>query len=142
MIGLGLVSVMREIILEKIKKALRKEQNILFAYAYGSFGRGEKDFNDIDIAVFLSKIPKNSASYESKLGQNLEKEIGKPVEARIMNSMPLLLKSRVFKEGKTVFSRNKKARVSFETALMSSYLDFSHLMQEFDQRRLERYGIR
>ena len=132
---------MREILLGKIKKSLRAEKNVLFAYVYGSFGRGEADFSDIDIAVFLSKIPKNSAPYEAKLGQKLEKETGKPVEVRIMNSMPLLLKSRVFREGKTVFSRNKKARVSFETALMSSYLDFSHLMQEFDQRRLERYGI-
>ncbi|MBU4245550.1 MAG: nucleotidyltransferase domain-containing protein [Nanoarchaeota archaeon] len=132
---------MRKILLEKIKKAFRTEKNVLFAYVYGSFGRGEKDYSDIDLAVFLKKIPKNSAPYEAKLGQKLEKETGKPVEVRIMNSMPLLLKSRVFKEGKTVFSRNKKARVSFETALMSRYLDFSYIMQEYDQRRLERYGI-
>lgn len=133
---------MRENILQKIKMSLKTEKNVLFAYVYGSFARGEKDYGDIDIAVFLGKIPKNSAPYEAKLGQKLERQTEKPVEVRIMNSMPLLLKSRVFKDGKTIFSRNKKARVSFETALMSSYLDFSHLMQEFDQRRLERYGIR
>lgn len=127
--------------LGKIKKSLKTEKNVLFAYVYGSFARGEPDYSDIDIAVFLKKIPKNSADYEAKLGQKLGRQTKKPVEVRIMNSMPLLLKSRVFREGKTVFSRNKRARVSFETELMGQYLDFSRLMREYDQRRLERYGI-
>ncbi len=129
------------LMLQNIKKTLRKEKNVLFAYVYGSFARGEPDYSDIDIAVFLKKVPKNSANYEAKLKQKLEQG-GKPVEVRIMNSTPLLMKSRVLKEGKTIFSRNKKLRIGFETSLMSQYLDFSHLMQEFDQRRLERYGVR
>ncbi|VVB60811.1 Nucleotidyltransferase domain protein [uncultured archaeon] len=130
------------LMLPKIKNSLKTEKNVLFAYVYGSFARGEADYSDIDIAVFLSKVPKNSADYEARLKQKLERQTGKPVEVRIMNSMPLLLKSRVLKEGKTIFSRNKRARIGFETALIGQYLDFSHLMQEFDQRRLERYGIR
>ncbi len=130
----------------RLKKALRKilereEKNVLFAYVYGSFGRGEHDFKDIDIAVFLKKAPTQATDYEIKLAKKLERVTGKPVDVRLINSMPLLLKSRLMKEGGLLFSRDMKATLNFETFLMGEYLDFSHLMREFDRRRLERYGI-
>lgn len=128
--------------LKNIKKALEKEKGIVFAYIYGSLGRGEKDFGDIDIAVFSDKPPKNSLNYEIDLAKRLEEVIGKTVETRIINSMPLLLKSRLLKEGKLIFSRNRKKLLNFETMLMSEYLDFSYLMKEFDEKRLKKYGIR
>ncbi len=131
----------------RLKEALRKllekeEKNVLFAYVYGSFGRGERDFKDIDVAVFLKKVPSQATmDYEIKLAKKLEVAAGKPVDVRIINSMPLLLKSRLMKEGGLLFSRDMKATLSFETFLMGECLDFSHLMEEFDRRRLERYGI-
>ncbi|MCK5233244.1 MAG: nucleotidyltransferase domain-containing protein [Candidatus Aenigmarchaeota archaeon] len=122
--------------------SLKSDKNVLFAYVYGSFARGEKDFSDLDIAVYLKKIPRGIVLYERRLAKALEKETGKPVDVRIINSMPLLLKSRLLKEGALIFSRNQKARIAFETALISSYLDFSHIMKEFNEKRLERYEIR
>ncbi len=122
--------------------SLKSDKNVLFAYVYGSFARGEKDFSDVDIAVYLKKIPRGLVLYERRLAKDLEKETGKPVDVRIINSMSLLLKSRLLKEGTLIFSRDQKARVSFETALISRYLDFSHIMKEFNEKRLERYEIR
>lgn len=119
----------------------KEEKNVLFAYVYGSFGRGEPDFNDIDIAVFLKRVPSQAMDYEVKLAKKLEVAAGKPVDVRIINSMPLLLKSRFMKEGGLLFSRDAKATLNFETFLMGASLDFSYMMKEFDRRRLERYGI-
>lgn len=130
----------------RLKEALRnllekEEKNVLFAYVYGSFGRGEHGFKDIDIAVFLKRVPLRAMDYETKLAKKLEAAAGKPVDVRAINSMPLLLKSRLMKEGALLFSRDMKATLNFETFLMGESLDFSHMMKEFDRRRLERYGI-
>lgn len=130
----------------RLKEALRnllekEEKNVLFAYVYGSFGRGEKNFKDIDVAVFLKRVPSQAMDYEIKLAKKLEVAAGKPVDVRIINSMPLLLKSRLMKEGGLLFSRDMKATLNFETFLMGDSLDFSYMMKEFDRRRLERYGI-
>lgn len=122
--------------------SLKSDKNVLFAYVYGSFARGEKDFSDLDIAVYLKKDPRGIVLYERRLAKALEKETGKPVDVRIINFMPLLLKSRLLKEGTLIFSRDQKARIAFETALIGSYLDFSHIMKEFNEKRLERYEIR
>lgn len=120
----------------------KEEKNVLFAYVYGSFGRGEHGFKDIDIAVFLKRVPLQAMDYEAKLAKKLEcVTAGRPVEVRLINSMPLLLKSRLMKEGALLFSRDMKATLNFETFLMGESLDFSHMMKEFDRRRLERYGI-
>ncbi len=124
----------------KLGSLLKKERGLLFAYAYGSFGRGEKDFSDIDIAVFVRRQPRNSAEYEAVLGRKLEKISGVPVDVRIINSLPLLLKSRILKEGKTIFSRDNVTRAGFEADIMCKYLDFNHHMKMFDRKRLERYG--
>ncbi len=124
----------------KIGSLLKKERGLLFAYAYGSFGRGEKDFADIDIAVFMGRMPKNCVNFEANLGRKLERAAGAPVEVRIINSMPLLFKSRILKDGKVLFSRSAAARIGFETDTICKYLDFSHIMKEFDKTRLKRYG--
>lgn len=127
--------------LKRIRKALKKENGLRFAYIYGSLGRGERDFSDIDIAVFSDKYL-NSPNYEIGLSKRLGRLVGKPVDIRIINSMPLLLKSRLLKEGKLIFSRNRKKLLNFETNLISEYLDFSYLMREFDKKRLGNYGLR
>lgn len=128
--------------LKKIRKALKEEKDVIFAYVYGSLGRGETDFGDIDIAVFSDRSIKDNLNYEVNLSRRLERVVGKPVETRIINSMPLLLKSRLLKEGKLIFSRNRKKLLNFETNLISEYLDFSYLMREFDKKRLGNYGLR
>lgn len=128
--------------LKQIKKALEADKNIVFAYVYGSVGRREKDASDIDIAIFLKKVPINTLIYEHTISTKLERAAKKPVSARIINTMPLLLKSRVLKEGRLIFSSNRKKLLDFETLLMGDYLDFSRLMNEFDEKRLERYGLR
>jgi len=109
---------------KKIKDVLKKDKNIVFAYVYGSFGRGEREFSDIDIAVFVKRVPERCVEYENKLAIKLEKLIKKPVEVRVMNKLPLLLTSRIIKEGKLIFSRDEKQSVKFETIMMSMYLDY------------------
>ena len=126
---------------KKIKKVLEKERNVIFAYIFGSFARGEKDYSDIDLAIWVRKVPKNVFKYESRIAGRLEKELKRQVEVRILNNLPLLLKSRIVKEGRLVFSRDKIFSAKFEGMTISEYLDFSYLMEEYNRIRAKRYGI-
>jgi len=73
---------------KKIKKVLEKERNVVFAYIFGSFARGEKDYSDIDLAIWVRKVPKNVFKYESRIAGRLEKELKRQVEVRILNNLP------------------------------------------------------
>jgi len=126
--------------LQKIRKILKKEKNVAFAYVFGSFLKKPEYSNDIDIAVFLKN--KAKANYEMKLSLKIEKAVKKPVEIISLNDKPLLIVSEVFRNGRLIFSRDEKQRVAFETSMLGNILSFNELMKEFEQKRLERYGIR
>ena len=127
---------------EKIKKTLEKERNILFAYIFGSYARGEaRENSDIDLAIYVKRVPKDIFKYESKIASKIEKEIKKQVEVRVLNRLPSLLQSRIMKEGNLVFSKNEKERIKFETFAMSNYLDFSYLMKEYNKIRARRFKV-
>jgi predicted nucleotidyltransferase len=126
--------------LSKIRKILKKEKQIAFAYLFGSYLKNPEYSNDIDIAIFVKNKPK--LGYELELSLKIEKEIKKSVEIIVLNDKPLLIISEVLRNGKLIFSRDEKSRVKFETENLSNILSFNELMKEFDRMRFERYGIR
>jgi predicted nucleotidyltransferase len=131
---------MQEEMLQKIKKVLKEEKNIVFGYLFGSILRSPKYSKDIDIAIFTKG--KVGTRYESKIALKIEKEIKVPVEILILNDKPTLIISEVLRNCKVIFSRNERARIKFEMFALRDILEFNELMKEFEQRRFERYGIR
>jgi predicted nucleotidyltransferase len=128
------------IMLNEIRKILKKEKRIVFAYLFGSALQKPEYANDIDIAIFVENKPK--LRYEAELGLKIEKAIKKQVDVIVLNDKPLLIISEVLRNGRLIFSRDEKRRVKFETANLSEILSFNELMKEFEKRRFERYGIR
>jgi len=130
---------------EKISKVLKRHKNIIFAYIFGSFARKEaRADSDIDIAIFLKNpdiIDKNPM-FEIELALEIEKVLNRPVDVRILNNKPLIFTDQVLRYGKILFSRNNKERINFETKMLDLYLDFKYLMEEYNKRRFERYGIK
>jgi len=130
---------------EKISKVLKRHKNIIFAYIFGSFARKEaRADSDIDIAIFLKNpdvIDKNPM-FEIELALEIEKFLNRPVDVRILNNKPLIFTDQVLRYGKILFSRNNKERINFETKMLDLYLDFKYLMEEYNKRRFERYGIK
>ena len=123
---------------EKIRKILKSEKKVAFAYIFGSFIYN-KNSNDIDLAIYVTgKIERN---FEEKVALKLERETGKEFDVFIINDKPTLFLSEVFK-GKLIFSRNEKLRIKFETEKIPEILDYNELMKEYDKKRFERYGIR
>lgn len=126
--------------MEKISKVLKRHKNILFAYIYGSFARGEqRRDSDVDIGVFLKENTKRGKFYEVELSLEIERDAGmKNVEAVILNGKPLRFLNQVLRYGKLIFSNNERERVKFVTFITKSYIDFKPYYKEYDEMRERR----
>lgn len=125
--------------LEDLKKVLKKEKKINFAYLFGSAAKNPKYANDIDIAVYVKeKLPHRRLS---RLASQIEKVVKKPAEIIVLNDMPLVFISEVLR-GQLIFSKSEKTRIAFETKTLDESLNFNELQKEFEKKRFERYGIR
>lgn len=122
---------------KKIIQLLKQENNILFAYLYGSYARKEENQkSDIDIAIYLSQEPKTEFLPE-KLSTKLEKKINKNIDIRILNNRKIIFKHQVLKHSELLFSKDENKRVEFETYVYDRYLDFKYYINQYNQKRRE-----
>lgn len=114
----------KEKIIRELRNRLSQEENMVFAYVHGSF-LDEKDFNDIDIAVFLdpkTAIP-NPVDFEIALSLKLEESLTVCVDVKILNFAPLSFRYHATK-GKLICSRDESSREDFLCRAWSEYFDF------------------
>lgn len=101
----------REKIIEKIKKALFKKEEVVFGYVFGSF-LDSPSFRDIDIGVYLKDIEKKQVfDREIELAGELAKATQLPfdlLEVKILNFAPLSFQNSVFSKGRFLFSKDEK----------------------------------
>jgi predicted nucleotidyltransferase len=76
----------REAVLRQLSDALAGRDDILFAYAHGSFLRPD-GFRDIDVAVWTST--KASRWIDVELGAELSRSVRLPVDVRVVNGAPV-----------------------------------------------------
>ena len=111
-------------IVHQLQETLRGEENIAFAYLHGSFVE-KRNFADLDIAVFLHKVPEsNIVFYELALEHSLGKIFPYPVEVRILNNAPPSFCYLVLKKGIILVDNNEDARVDFAVQTYRRYFDF------------------
>ena len=113
-----MVFVLKE--LEKISEKARNDEDVLAVMLFGSYARNEK-FSDIDVCVVL-KQGKFDPLFLSK--KRLEYLSAFPnLDIQIFQQLPLYVKVRVLKEGKTVFCRDEDSLydLSFYTVRQFEY---------------------
>ncbi len=125
----------------KIEKVISRFNDVEVAYIFGSFLEGDK-FNDIDVAILLSKElnPYRRFKFAMEMARELEKEI-KPrfeFDVKILNYSPVEFQHEVIKKGKVVFLRDENKRIEYESKLISTYLDFKGMYEFLDKKFLER----
>lgn len=90
--------------LEKISEKASNDEVVLAVLLFGSYARNEK-FTDIDVCVVL-KPRKFNPLFLSK--KRLEYLTAFPnLDIQIFQQLPLYVKIRVLKDGKTIFCRNE-----------------------------------
>jgi hypothetical protein len=115
----------RDSVLSRVAEFLRSRRpEILAAYAFGSFARGEA-FADLDLAVFSERPSTMPLEFEMTLEVELEKLVRMPVDVRILNYAPQPFQYTVIREGVVVLDRDPNRRAAFEGNAIKQYLDFA-----------------
>ena len=116
---------------KKCKEILIENENITFAYIFGSYVRGRlRADSDIDLAIYLEKEMAIKAYLELKM--RLTEACQREVDLVILNKATPLLKHQIYLNNKLLFTRDKslesnfKVRTIFEYHDIKPYLDLSY----------------
>jgi len=128
-------------VINKIGKIVSGFDYVSAAYVFGSYTRND-DFNDIDVALLISKElnPYTSFKFEMIVARELERQI-KPrfeFDVKILNHAPIEFQYEVLKKGKSVFLRDRTENVEYESETISNYLDFQTTNEYLNKKFLAR----
>ena len=126
---------------EEIKELLKKHEEILVAYLYGSIvkGYGGKE-SDIDVGLLLKEDFETEALYPARIAGEIKKKcsLKQEVDVRILNKGSYRFLHQVIKEGEVILSTNERERVRFETSVIDRYIYFKPFYKQYDEKRRER----
>lgn len=119
----------------KVKEVLKGEEDVLFAYLFGSQAAGLTHLeSDIDLAVYLR--PGEMKYYLEGDEELLNKRISSlktdRVDLKILNVLPLLLQFRIVSDGESIFVRDQQAKVDFETSVLYRYFEIKPFFDEYN----------
>lgn len=123
-----------------ISSILNKEKMVEFAYLFGSTARmTQREDSDIDIGIYLTKdLSKKNRFYPEKLAAKIEKNIGKPIDVRVLNNQTIIFLHQVLKHSTIIVNNNNQKRVMFETRVYDEYLDFKYYIDQYNKIRREK----
>ncbi len=112
-----------------VKDYLQNQNEIIFAYIFGSFVNAD-DYRDIDIAVYIDSpdsakdFDKYPYGYESKiLGELTALLHSDKIDLVLLNKSPLLITHRIINRGELLFDKEKYMRIEFENFIRKQFID-------------------
>jgi predicted nucleotidyltransferase len=125
-----------EDLIPKALTYLQSMPDILFAYLFGSFGRGKPfPLSDVDIAVYLKEPSDVQQKKMEILGALIDILETDEIDLVILNNAPLPLRMRILENKKVVADREPFFRHRYESLTMREYFDFSILEKQILNRR-------
>jgi predicted nucleotidyltransferase len=124
----------KDIIKKNLKEIIQNKEEVIFVYLHGSFLIN--DFNDIDLAFFVSEI-EDILDYEISSSLEIEKVVHLPIDVKVLNHAPLGFKYEVTK-GELLFSRDEDIRTDFLEKVWHQYLDFKPVEKEILMAMMEK----
>jgi predicted nucleotidyltransferase len=119
---------------ERLKQSLDHDEDILFAYVYGSaLTSPGLPGGDIDLAVYLKpsemkEYVKKEAELTTFLISIFETD---EIDLRILNVLPLVFQYNILKEGILILSRDEIQRAEFETNVMMRFFELKPYLDEY-----------
>jgi len=128
-------------VMDEIGKIVSEVDYVSAAYVFGSYVHND-DFNDIDVALLISREPDpyKRFKFEMMVARELERQI-KPrfeFDVKILNHAPIEFQYEVIKKGKAVFLRDRTENVEYESEAISNYLDFQTTAEYLNKKFLAR----
>jgi len=122
---------------EKFKdiiETLKEDENIIFAYLFGSQIKGyANEKSDWDIAIyFVQNLKDKSLWYPFELEAKLAYLLKKEVQVVILNDItkPTFL-FHIINEGILLVDKEKKLRLEFEMKVMRDYYDWKFFVNRY-----------
>ena len=109
-------------------------------YVFGSVARGTaSSVSDLDLGILLRRRPASTLAgrmldYEAAL----ERALGRPVQAVVLNDAPPDLAHRVLRDGHLLLERDRSARLQFEVRTRNLYFDLLPLLIRYRTRAVAR----
>ena len=125
-----------EDLIPKALTYLQSVPEILFAYLFGSFGKGKQlPLSDVDIAVYLKEPTVVQEKKMEILGTLIDILQTDEIDLVVLNSAPLPLRMRILENKKVIADREPSVRHHYESLTMREYFDFSIKEKDILYRR-------
>jgi predicted nucleotidyltransferase len=124
-------------LVERLRARLAREpEPLVAAYLYGSVARGEAHArSDVDLALLYRMPPARVlASPPRLLEDELERELGRPVEVVVLGEAPPDLVRRVLRDGILLLDRDRAARLRFEVQAWNEYFDLQPILDLYRRK--------
>ena len=115
---------------EEIVSVLKRHEEIILAYVFGSFNDSNA-FSDIDIAVLTAENMHTCLNYELDLEIELEDIVNYPTDVRVINNAPLSFCHNVIRHGRVILDRDSNVRADFMGRILKEYFDFAPFRQRY-----------
>ncbi len=121
----------RRDLLQSITLDLMKNEDMLFAYLFGSFKDYDEKvgFRDIDIAVYFSP-EEDPLSKSLSIGADLSSKYHLPIDCVPINEASLYFRYRIFREGIELFCKDESQRDEIIEKTVTEALDYMPLRAE------------
>jgi uncharacterized protein len=135
----------REEIIERLRETLARHAEVLEAYLFGSWARGEaQSHSDIDVAVYVddAEIEPTPFGYDAELAAELMVALATArVDVVLLAHAPPLLYHRVLRDGIRLLSRDLKATTVREGQALSRWCDYVPQLAKIDAAAARRHGL-
>jgi predicted nucleotidyltransferase len=124
--------------IDRLRSVLESEPRIVHALLFGSRGRGRAHaHSDADVAVGLARDAVLSVREIGDLISRLEAAAGQPVDLVLLDEASPGLAYRIFRDGRVILEKDRKAFVERKARAILEYLDFKPVEAEFTRAVLQ-----
>ena len=126
----SLTHIQKESILEDIASALKRHDEIILAYVFGSFIHCDT-FSDIDIGVLTGEDIDACLDFELNLEIEIEDIVNYPMDVRVINNAPLSFCQNVIRHGRVILERDADMRADFMGKILKEYFEFAPFRRRY-----------
>ena len=116
-----------------IQRYLERQEDVVFAYLFGSFVNREA-YRDIDIGIYMEPYP--ALVRLGKMQATLEEQLKAEVDLVLLNNIPDKKPSfgfEVVSKGELVINKNAGLHESYKRRVLFHYFDTAYLRKQTEQ---------
>ena len=118
----------RQRIVQRLRDILASYEDIVFAYIYGSFARGES-VRDLDVALYTAE--EKDFLFAADIAVILKRETGFEADVTVMNHTPVALQFAILRDGLLLFSKDEALRTALIDRVSRQYREYAHFRDLF-----------